>query len=349
LFNGKLGSLQEDLSVVAVENGFKSMVEVLGRFSLVEEQEIINRAKLSPLPLLPNRESDMAVIEAMPIFPASVFEAVSSEADIVREGGCDVHDKHTSASKGRLGQHRNSACSWERMQWACFDYTSCYRSLPNVDQLLSYYVDIYDAGAADQDRIGRATRAIKYRAKTFDESKAQESGYEIQTQLLVEAVKSHCIDRSTKYHAQIIDEDLSIALYTIQRNSFRIYDDPRQQWSIPNAVISSMFIALKKAKLTTRGCSNLNKCVALKTILERARLIECVDLQYVHGDHWGVGKKYTIGPSHWRYHQFLKWSQPIHLLLVRDLESSVLPAAMIYDPSTAEEEIARILNLPVAA
>jgi hypothetical protein len=347
VFNAVALQLESNLNTLVEENGFTCPVEVLGRFTLVESNKIVEgaRAKPTPMPHLYNREADMSFLEAMPIFLRLAFQLVDDAAEAVRECQSTRHDTHTSGIlEERVGSvpRRDSSCAWERMQWACFDYTVVYRSLPSIEELLSYYQTVY-GGDASKERIARAKAAIKYRGRTFDSTKASEGGYETQKAQLLEAVRQHCVDRTAKYEAEITDEDLAIALFVVQCNSFRVYDDERQQWSCPRKAFGGMFQALQKQKLTKRGCSNLNKSVALKVILQRSGLIECVDADYVHGEHFGVGKKYTIGPTHWRYQQFCRWSENIKLVLVKDLAKIEIPISMLANPVTVAQEMVALL------
>jgi hypothetical protein len=112
----------------------------------------------------------------------------------------------------------------------------------------------------------------------------------------------------------VTDEDLAVGLYVVMRNSFAVRDDARLQWTCPVACFAGMFRVLRRAGLTRRGGGKRNKVVAVKRILERAGLIECLDRRRRKG----VGHKYTIGPNHWRYGEFVRFSQGVRVRYVRD-------------------------------
>ena len=174
----------------------------------------------------------------------------------------------------------------------------------------------------DWDRrevLNRAKQgALRYRAKTFDPARACEAGFEHWRPRLIEAVRAHCRDRTCRCSTHIGDEDLAIGLYVVQRNSFKVQDDPKHQFTCEYGSFAGMAEALKAAGLTSRLFGNRNKTFAVKQILERAGLIECIDRQYVAaGPHDGVGQKFTVGPNHWRYAEFVRWAEGIRVEYVR--------------------------------
>jgi hypothetical protein len=249
--------------------------------------------------------------------------AIREDAGLMREMADDPNDDDHPVPSSRRMPVRDSPCAWDRMQWACYNFTVQYRRLPDPEELLEYYKQVHLTDAGDHARRRRAQFAIKYRSKTFDISRATEGGYELYRQRLLEDVAAHCIDRASKYDdGQVTNEDLAIGLYVVMRNSFSVSDDPRRQYSCPSTAFSEMFSKLKKEGVTKRGGADRNKIVAIKTILSRARLIECVDSDYVHGDHWGVGKKFTLGPTCWRHAEFVRFSQSIAVTYVADIKNA---------------------------
>ena len=321
-FNRMLGYLQDNLRGVLLENNYDSTVEVLGGFTIVMKDGTVERAKLSPMPTLLNGESDLKLLHQMPVYFIDAMFAVRYDSelaiDVQAEDG-DGNDRPIRAD--RKMPARDSPCAWERMQWTCFDFTVQFRRLPEVDELLAYYEQVYATDAGDDRRARRATYALGYRSKTFDIAKATEGGFELHRERLLADVDRHCQDRASNYSdGKITNEDLAIGLYTVMRNSFGIAEDARWQYSCPVTAISGMFKTLKAEKVTSRGGAMPNKVVAIKAILERARLIECVDSRYIYGDHWGVAKKYTVGPACWRYGEFVRFSQNVSVVYVDALK-----------------------------
>lgn len=327
-FNVLLAHLQENLRSVLVENNFESTVEVLGGFTIVEQDGTVRRANLAPLPELPNGHADLKRLVEMPVYLISAFFSVRHDADLAREVEDEDDDgDQPPARTARRVPGRDSPCAWDRMQWACFDFTVQHRRLPHVEELLAYYQQVYDVDAGDHRRRRRAEFAIRYRAKTFDISRATDGGFELHRQRLLADVVTHCTDRSSKYDdGEINDEDLAIGLYVVMRNSFSVAEDARRQYSCPKKAFSGMFRTLKEARVTKRGGADPNKIVAIKVILNRARLIECVDSGYIHGDRWGVGMKYTLGPSCWRHAEFIRFAENINVVYVSDIREAAKTA-----------------------
>lgn len=331
-FNLLLDHLQENLRAVLVEHTFQSTVEVLGGFTIVEQDGNVQRAALAPLPELPNGEADLKCLVEMPVYLIDALFEARADADLAREM-MEEQDEGGEGRPVRAGRRvpaRESPCAWERMQWVCFDFTVQHRRLPDVDELLAYYQRVYETDDGDHDRRRRAEFAIKYRAKTFDITRATEGGFELHRERLLADVAKNCLDRGSKYSdGAITDEDLAIGLYVVMRNSFAVADDPRWQYSCPYEAFSGMFRALREEGVTRRGGADRNKIKAIKGILHRARLMECVDSRYVHGDHWGVGMKYTLGPTCWRHAEFVRFSQNIRVIYVADMKNM---------PKKAEEQ-----------
>ena len=72
--------------------------------------------------------------------------------------------------------------------------------------------------------------------------------------------------------------------------------------------------ALKEEGLTKRSFGNRNKVSACKIILESSGLIDCIDREWIYsGKQTGISQKYTIGKNHWRYQEFVLWSQDIQV------------------------------------
>lgn len=336
-FNHITTGLQSALKTLLADNNFAACVEVKAPFTLVTSgNDIERRGALSALPFLPNGSADLDRLTSMSVYLPCVFGRIFSDAALTVEfneffeedGWNEGHDTYTSGisslpqSKGkRVVAQRESSCAWERMQFVCFDFTALHRRLPTVPELLDAYQETYQTEAADKKRTKRAKDAIKYRAKTFDPYKASEGGYSTSKDKLLAAVREHCLDRTSKYTSEVTDEDLAIALYTYTRISFSVSETPRRQWTAGYEAIKGMFSKLAAEGLTERGCGNRNKGVALKTILERAGLVECFDSKWVSaGKQFGISKKYTIGPKHWRYGEFVRFAESIQCVKVDQIK-----------------------------
>lgn len=323
-FNLLVGHLQENLRAVLIEQNFESKVEVLGRFTIVNKDGTVDRAKFAPVPELPNREADLKQLVSMPVYLISALFEVRYDADLAREMEemADDDGDQRPVRRERRVPARDSECAWERMQWVCFDFTVQHRRLPDLEELLAYYEVAYQTDGGDHRRRRRAEYAILYRSRTFDIGKATDGGFQLHRERLLADVREHCTDRISNYDdGDITDEDLAIGLYVVMRNSFSVAEDARQQYSCPNRAFSGMFNALKREGVTKRGGANPNKVVAIKVILRRARLIECVDSDYIYGDNWGVGMKYTIGPCCWRHGEFVRFSQHIRVVYVEEIKT----------------------------
>lgn len=329
-FNLLLSATEKHLGDLLALNGFTSKVEVLGGFTEWDGNRILSRGHLAPLPLLTNGLADLTWLTTMPVFlPSAAVEverAADEEGDIFNSLMNLAEEPHPSTvpddclSRCHERPLRESPCAWERMTWACFEFTFTYRRLPAEVELLVYYQTRYGTDEGDHTRRRRARYAIRYRAKTFDPDLCfSAGGYETLKPKLFEAVRTHCHDRSAKYKAEITDEDLAIALYTFHVASFTRHERPQEQWTVGNGAIKGMFEALKRAGITTRGCRNVNKQVALKTILSRSGLVECFDSKYVPADGNGIAKKYTIGPSHWLYAQWVRWAESVPVKKVEQI------------------------------
>ncbi len=341
--NDYLAALEHQLSIVVKDAGFKSPIEVLGGYTVTDRRiGNISRGQTASIPMIWNGMADMDRLEALqPIYAAEAFQSIYNDAcSVVGDTGdtTAASTPYTSldvyvAQGNRTGTFRtmNNTDAFDRMVKLCFDYTVVNKRMPDCSELLERYATLYGPSSSpdhEQRRIQRAEHAIKGRAKTFDESKAAESGYETAKPKLLEAIAKYATDKSHKYDRSISDEDLAIGLYLVQRNSFGIADTPKLQYTCPNNAFTKMFDTLRVDGLTSRCGKNRRKLVAIKTILERAKLIECVDAEWVHyGDgRAGLGKKYTIGRNHWRYADFVRFSEDVPVVYVKpSLNSSQDP------------------------
>lgn len=319
-FNLGLSIIADDLSDLLAQHGYTSTVEVLGGFTEWQDNQITSRAHLAPAPALPNGQADVNWLLSMPVFlprALTVLHRVAvlsneMEALLEEEVSRLPDDCLTAPPKPpKEAPTRGSECSWERMMFACYDYTVAHRQLPSEDDLLAYYQTRYGTDEADHGRRRRASYAIRYRAKTFDPALASTGGYEGLKPRLMGAVATHCVNRESGYAYGITDEDLAVALYTFHVASFSRHARPEEQWTVGNNAVSEMFAKLKAAGLTKRGCAQPNKAIALKTILLNAKLIECLDSRYVPANGKGISKKYTISTNHWLYHRWVRWAESV--------------------------------------
>jgi hypothetical protein len=91
-FNFLLDHLQENLRAVLVEHKFASTVEVLGGFTVVEQDGTVQRAALAPIPELPRGTADLKSLVEMPVYLISALFAVRQDADLAREMMEDQRD-----------------------------------------------------------------------------------------------------------------------------------------------------------------------------------------------------------------------------------------------------------------
>lgn len=321
-FNFMLTALETDLRILLGQTHFSSTVEVLGGFTEWEGTAITCRQHLAPLPGCPNGQPDVDWMKRMPVYPCDKLAAVHYEATLQKDMDALMADDPSLLPDDCLSQRPKpvkeapttaSGCAWERMQSACFAFTATHRRLPTEDELLDYYQSKYDADAGDDERRRRALYAIRYRAKTFDPDRCSTGGYEGLKPRLLAAVERHCRDRTCSYTKSITDEDLAIALYEFHIASFSRHDRPEEQWTVGNEAVIGMFRRLKEAGATSRGCAEPNKAVALKTILLRANLIECLDSKYIPAGGKGISKKYTISTNHWLYSRWVAWAETVRV------------------------------------
>lgn len=308
-FNQMLDTLASDLALLLAQEGFTCTVEVKGKFTTINStlEEIEKRGTLAAVPHLRAGDKDLQRLLAAPIFLPSAIQGVADAAEWLRVPHRVLlkEDLLPDVCVPRI-EVRHSDDAWIRMMQACFDFTVIHHHLPDVEELLNFYQELH-GGVASSERRRRARQAIQYRAKTFDQNKAANQGYERQRERLLEAVRRHCMDRSNKCDTSIVDEDLAIGLYTVMLNSFTVHPVPYLQFTCPNNCISGMFRALRVAGVTLRGAQKPSKVVAIKTILERAELIKCIDQTWVNIGWRRRGKKYTIGPAHWRYQEWQRF------------------------------------------
>ncbi|MEI8195930.1 MAG: hypothetical protein WCI73_08490, partial [Phycisphaerae bacterium] len=242
--NEYLADLQVQLGIVTAAAGFKSPVEVMGGYTVEDGTGELNRGQTASLPMLWHGDSDMDRLEALPeLFAATAFKSIYNDATAVTEApaaGSLLHSLYVYGAwssqaptiPGTFRTVKNSD-AFDRMMKCTHDYTAIHHRMPDEEQLLEQYAQLYGPVESDdheQRRRRRATAAIKRRAKIFDESKAAEAGYEAAKPALMEAVAKYATDRTCTYKAEITDEDLAIGLYLIQRNSFAVNDSPRTQW-----------------------------------------------------------------------------------------------------------------------
>ncbi|QOV90653.1 hypothetical protein [Humisphaera borealis] len=361
-FNWLAEQAEAALGVLAKEHQFESTLEIRGTFTEVDTGCIQRRGKLAAAPGLPNGLADLdRLTEASVFFPSALHRLIDDASAIqqnpfVNPPSTATGSPNTATKKRRprttpgtlqdvcvlktksaagqpLGGFRklDTADAYERMAACGWDFTVVHRRLPeDVDELLRSYAGIYgdDDSKGLADRRRRAADVLKRRAETFRWDLAQEGGYEYYREQLIEAVSSHCIDRKKRYQASISDEDLAVALYVVQRNSFGIADRPIQQFTCGYEAFAGMFRELKAEGVIRRGGCDRNKIAAMKAILVRAGLIQCVDPGYIAaGKRRGVCMKYTIGPKHWRYAAFNVYRETVEVKFIRRRSETLLAAA----------------------
>lgn len=321
--NALLADLAKGLGVLLREFGYESLVEVQGGFTQIDwdNREVKSRARPGCLPRLWSGMASLDWLRSSPVRQPAELLKVIDDARQHQEGdtetpttsrvekGIVVSEVCISALQGNDWDYaQSSPDAWLRMQWACFEFTRVHRRLPDVSELVEWYaVQCRELATVDARTYRRAERAIHYREKTFDAAKAVEAGYAHWRERLIEAVRTYCSNRASRYPYRISDEDLAVGLYLVTRNSFSIRDEPRHQFTCPQVAFVGMAETLKVGSL-----GNRNKVVGLKVILERAGLITCVDPGYIFaGNSSGAGKKYVCGPAHWRHAEFVRFSKGI--------------------------------------
>ena len=316
-FNELLRQLEHHLGMLLKQQGFASIVEVKGTYTeLTLDRKVYRRGLLAAVPRLPGGEVDLERLIASPVFTTARFaqiredaESLNSERQEKRHNVCVSWNSESRSRNGPL----DPTSAWERMRWACLEFIHSRGRLPSDEaELCAYYKVLYRTDDGNRGRVRRAKQVLQYAAQTFDPARAGEGGYERYRGELLAAVRTYCVDRTTKYMAEITEEDLAVGLFLVQRNSFAVQDDARLQWTVPVNAFPGIFAALCSAKLINRRC-NRNKAIALKGILQRAGLIECIDNKYKPAGGYGIGKKYTIGHNHWRFAEFVRFSQGLHV------------------------------------
>lgn len=335
VFNEKMRDLAVVLSTLAAAMQYTSSVELLGEYTILAKRPaekgrlrrtVECRARLAPLPR-PSSAVAMDQLESGRVFglhelphrnDTTIPENTTGENQFpptpTTPQPTYLPDDYPGIPKvggtGTVLPHH--PCAWVRMTRACFQYTVAFRRLPTVDELLGYYRQVYDTDEGTDARRRRAVYAVRYRAMTFDPAKAWSGGYERCRDRLLEAVKAHCTDRTSTYKGRVWDEDLAVALYAITQKSFTVHSELRQQWSCPDRMVLGMFKALKDAGVIRRGCKDPDKVSVLKRILTGSGLVQCVDGKWYHGGKGqGVGKKYVVGPAHWRYMEFVRFAEKV--------------------------------------
>ncbi len=279
---------------------------------------------------------DVETIEPPAVSPAAI-EAIRTHSSAFK--GMDPHDPRSRAVHAVMALSRRLG------------------RLPSTDEAHHFYCQsglatVKSSGDSQSDirrRMRRLTSAIDYVGKTFDPSKGN-GGFNLE--ILLPVIHQHVKaehSKGTKYKYGISDEDLAVGLYVIELASFERKDNRNHQWTVPNSRIEAMFRKLRDGDTersdslvnntcvvahemkVQRGC-NREKAVAIKLILERAGLVECIDSTYVAGTSkrnrpdsllnntcvvaretkvqdgvsaaWGQvgyegrGKRYAVGPNH---------------------------------------------------
>lgn len=169
---------------------------------------------------------------------------------------------------------------------------------PSAEELGIFYEQqgLHTGPAKSNTRARRMKAVAQFVEDGFDPG-AGAGGYTEHAPALLEAVRLHVKPEhreGTCYRWRITDEDLVVALYVVTKGAFRGHPE------CGNGSIEKMFTALKGQGVIRRSCDR-NKAVAMKTILERASLIVCIDEGYIVGV---KGKAYGPGPNHPRYAEY---------------------------------------------
>jgi hypothetical protein len=298
-----------------VADSFESTVELCGRFTEWSGRTVIGRSKPFQAPRCPNGQLDLERLISLPIYLPVVFKPLCDHAEALEE----LDHTQTSRTVDTSGPvkcrqkiklvPKDTDDAFDRMVKACFHFTQVHRRLPEIDELVSHYEQLYDR-VGDHDTRRRAVDAIKQRAKKFDPSKVGTAGFLDMKPKLLGAIRS-------RHHTQTSstvdeEEDLAIALYAYTVTSFTKNENPRRQWTIGYDAIMGMFQILNDEGVTTRTCKWRNKVLSLRTALLNAGLIEAMDVRFVPSKNGtGICQKYTIGPSHWMYPNFQRFAETV--------------------------------------
>lgn len=333
-FNEIVDRLERALRNQLGRRGITTRLELQGKFALRpyldhETGEVTGEfiaAKFGCLPLF-RTDADVDCFLAAPAHPVHhvlcLIEDDRLYGEVEAEFG--VLDTQSSSILEHVRSRRSNSYvanpddAFCRMNVVCFEFTLVNRRLPSLRELLDAYRHRH-GGDEDRDRIRRAEGVISLRRKKFDPARLDKSGYEMMKASLLRMVGDHVQDRSSKYTSDITDEDLAIGLALVTANAFDRCPNPNRQYTLSTMAFPAWFQSLKAADLTRRGC-NRNKATAIKLILERAGLIQCIDRDVVAGGRSGISQKWAVGPRHESYPQWLEFSRETPVVVVAELRA----------------------------
>ena len=228
------------------------------------------------------------------------------------------------------GSERDLGCAFERMKVARFQFTERYNRDPlDVEELDAFYRQLWDADEADEGRLRRARWVLEH--STFDITASADGGYVASRDQLLKAVRDHVRPghrEGLSYPFALTDEDLAVGLWVVTKGSFEVKEDVRRQWTCPGNSFTDMFKVLKEEGVVDRGCTRTDKVASIKAVLERAGLALCIDDGYrfcPDRKDLGVGKKYVVGPNHWRWDEFLEFAKDVSVVWINALAVPQLP------------------------
>ena len=210
-----------------------------------------------------------------------------------------------------------SPCAFTRMWMACARLVRLLGRPPTAQELLERYEEMFDAGPEHPARRKRARQVADYAAGMFNWSAASPAvGYAAERPRLLALVRTCCVHRESSRRCKLSDDDLAIGLYTIERSSFGLHEDPRLQWTVGHDALAGMLDVLRKAGLTCRRSANRHVTGAIFRTLEAAGLIECLDRKYIPAGKAGIYRKWVVGPAHPKYSEFVMVSEGVRVVYV---------------------------------
>jgi hypothetical protein len=195
---------------------------------------------------------------------------------------------------------RMNRCGWELSK-------RIGRAATGTEILSEYQRQKLHTGTDDDgNRAKLADDSAKWCSDHYDPHKRSSINYndnlKLIEQFVTDEVKKIVYARNRRKYT---NNELAAVLSIIEKESTRVHQQPKLQFTTPN----NSFIALfKKLNIEVEeGTTQLDKLRAMKSALVEANLAEVVD------DKWdiGRGKRFGLGKNHPRYDDFVKIKQAL--------------------------------------
>ncbi|MDB5294613.1 MAG: hypothetical protein JWO31_596 [Phycisphaerales bacterium] len=330
-FNALADRAQRALAARAWALGFRGEVALRGRHNVLNGPgtRVVNRAVPAPVPRLPAGRADIDRLRRSPLFTLEDLERVADGracATLVEAGTTPV--RWDTPGAGETPE-------------------------PNMTRVKSR--------STNGDRRARARRTTKRRCLPSRAGEMLTQDWVGQRDALVRAVEAHCgpkafrVERVVRTTGEVVVDDwtgrlrpeaLAVVLFVVTKGSFVRRAYAVDQWTAGVESIRGAFGGLKAARAYQGPIPGTPGLVAAKRVLERAGLIACVDRTYnarAAGGR-GVSKKYSVGPSHPRYAEFVEWSAGVEVERA-DAYRARLKAGQVGAPA----ESVPVAPVPVAA